>query len=381
MIFTDKLNIHTVLRFTACMIILCGLVFVPVKAAEASELSGGGGAAVIGSIDGIGYSARLYNAENGLPTSDANIVFSSSDGFILIGGNSGLIRYDGTSFERQSSVGGITGVNTIFEDSKGRLWIGSGDNGITCLNKGESMHFSYNEGLLSSSVHAICEDGYGNILIGTTHGIYLIDADLNLNFLNDGRTSGEYIVNLCADGSGTVYGNTKEGSVFRIRDLQVTDYYSPYDLACGFIASLSPGPENSGAVWLGNSNGILCRGSFDDGFADLEYFYLSYYSDVTDETGTTLIPETEPIKHIGYMAGTVWVTTDRRIFYLNSEKDFVRLENIPMNNAINSMAEDFEGNLWFSSSSQGVMKIVANKFLDVTDRAECSLSEQIPDLK
>ena len=57
----------------------------------------GGGAAVTNQAEGIGYSVLLYDATNGLPTSDANVIMSTTDGFIWIGGYSGLICYDGTT--------------------------------------------------------------------------------------------------------------------------------------------------------------------------------------------------------------------------------------------------------------------------------------------
>ncbi|MBE5905461.1 MAG: hypothetical protein E7277_01535 [Lachnospiraceae bacterium] len=41
-----------------------------------------------------GYSAVLYDNTNGLPTSEANAIAETSEGFIWIGSYSGLIRYD-----------------------------------------------------------------------------------------------------------------------------------------------------------------------------------------------------------------------------------------------------------------------------------------------
>lgn len=126
-----------------------------VSAVQDTKLNGG--SAVTGQTSEIGYATELYNADNGLPTSEANVVFSSSDGFVWIGGYSGLLRCDGNSFERQDSSTGITSVNTLFEDSHGRLWIGTNDNGIVYLYKGESQHYSYAEGLNSASVNRPCQ--------------------------------------------------------------------------------------------------------------------------------------------------------------------------------------------------------------------------------
>ena len=45
--------------------------------------------------------------------------------------------------------------------------------------------------------------------------------------------------------------------------------------------------------------------------------------------------------------------------------NIVPLENIPMNNSVSDMTTDYEGNLWFVSTRQGVMKIVPNQFTDI----------------
>ncbi len=85
-----------------------------------------------GSVDPIkhstGYSAVLYNNTNGLPTSEANDIAETGEGFIWIGSYSGLIRYDGNTFERIDSTTGITSVVSLHVDSKDRLWIGTNDN-------------------------------------------------------------------------------------------------------------------------------------------------------------------------------------------------------------------------------------------------------------
>ena len=47
---------------------------------DAEELTSGGGYAVTGQLDNVGYSATLYNAESGLPTSDANYIYASKNG-------------------------------------------------------------------------------------------------------------------------------------------------------------------------------------------------------------------------------------------------------------------------------------------------------------
>ncbi|MBQ9606879.1 MAG: hypothetical protein IJV16_06860, partial [Lachnospiraceae bacterium] len=79
---------------------------------------------------GTDYTAILYNSNNGLPTSEANAIAQSSDGFIWLGGYSGLIRYDGTDFTRFDSTTGISSVFSLYVDKKDRVWIGTNENGV-----------------------------------------------------------------------------------------------------------------------------------------------------------------------------------------------------------------------------------------------------------
>ena len=86
------------------------------------------------------YTSVLYDKTSGLPTSEANAITQSDNGFIWIGGYSGLIRYDGNSFYRYDSSIGITSVVSLFYDSQKRLWIGTNDNGIAVM-KDDSFKF------------------------------------------------------------------------------------------------------------------------------------------------------------------------------------------------------------------------------------------------
>lgn len=134
-----------------------------------------------------GFSAFLYNNPNGLPTSEANAITETEEGFIWIGSYAGLIRYDGNNFERFDSTTGIANVRCLFTDSRDRLWIGTNDSGVFMMTKGELRQWEKTDGLQSSSIRAITEAPDGTILIGHTAGIVAVDAELNLNSLADER--------------------------------------------------------------------------------------------------------------------------------------------------------------------------------------------------
>ncbi|MBR6486867.1 MAG: hybrid sensor histidine kinase/response regulator, partial [Lachnospiraceae bacterium] len=145
----------------------------------------GGGYAVTGQLGETGYMARLYDASNGLPTSDANYILATSDGYVYIGGYSGVIRYDGSTFERLNSTNGLTSARVMFEDTDGRIWVGTNDNGVVVLDGHTRLHYSYEDGLTSSSIRTLVQGGDGCIYIGSTSGVSYVDPDGELCRLDD----------------------------------------------------------------------------------------------------------------------------------------------------------------------------------------------------
>ena len=132
------------LRKLACLM----LALLLVTAAVSADSTGAYGRAVNASgslngeaaVDPIGHSegflAVLYDNVSGLPTSESNAIAQTGEGFIWIGSYSGLIRYDGNSFERVDPSTGIAGVKCLFVDHLDRLWIGTTDSGLVVMKEG-----------------------------------------------------------------------------------------------------------------------------------------------------------------------------------------------------------------------------------------------------
>ena len=172
-----------------------------------------------------GYASVLYNNTNGLPTSEANAIAETSEGFLWIGSYSGLIRYDGNTFERIDSTTGITSVVSLYTDSRDRLWIGTNDNGLAVMDKGKISFYDYVEGLKSSSIRSIVEDPDGYMIIATTHGLGVIDPDMELHSMDETLLNDEYVCELRRGNDGVIYGETLSGAVFTIKDRRITGYY------------------------------------------------------------------------------------------------------------------------------------------------------------
>ena len=117
-------KMRRILAIAVTSFLLGGTLFPSASSAGEDDINRfvGGGYAVSGQIKGVGYTEEIYDATNGLPTSDANVVYASSDGYIWVGGYSGILRFDGNTFERMDSRNGLTSGRCIFEDKDNRMW-------------------------------------------------------------------------------------------------------------------------------------------------------------------------------------------------------------------------------------------------------------------
>ena len=328
-----------------------------VGASDTDEAKTGGGYAVSGQSSQVGYTAKIYDASNGLITSDANYCLCASDGTIWIGGYSGILRYDGSSFERLDTSYGLTSGRGLFEDSIGRIFIGTNDNGVVIIDGNERIHYTYKDGLPSESIRIFEEDADGNVFIGTTSGVAYINIDGQLCAIDDERINNERVLKLSADTSGKIYGQTKNGIVFAIEGCKVTDVYESEDLEMATITSILADPVNTGWVYITTEDSTVFYGPFGESAADMERISVNL---------------NESIHWISYDCGRIWLSTKSAIGYLDEQKQFHEVKNLPMNSSIEMTTSDYQGNLWVASSTQGIMKVVTNNFLDVFERAELS---------
>ena len=61
----------------------------------------------------------------------------------------------------------------------------------------------------------------------------------------------------------------------------------------------------------------------------------------------------------------IWICADNGIGIMENGV-VVKVENMPVDSSVEGVMEDYQGNLWVTSSKQGVMKIVPNQFTDIS---------------
>ncbi|KAA6439378.1 hypothetical protein FEM33_14045 [Dyadobacter flavalbus] len=130
---------------------------------------------------------------DGLSQGFVSDITQDKNGFIWITTSDGLNRYDGTKIttyhhdpEDSTSIGG-NDLSCIFEDSKGRLWIGTRNHGIDLFDRETetAKHFRKgdNNSIRSDEINKITEDKSGALWIETKGGLDRLVFEKNGNHI------------------------------------------------------------------------------------------------------------------------------------------------------------------------------------------------------
>ena len=308
---------------------------------------------VVSTVDPVNqpenFSAVLYDNTNGLPTAEANAIVQTSEGFIWIGSYGGLIRYDGNTFVRMDSTTGVASVVSLFVDSHDRLWIGTNDSGLAMMEKGEFRTWGEDDGLSASYVCAIEEDSDGTIFVGTTEGIVMVSPDdFSIRAVDDPKVAGAYVESIRRGSNGLLYCLTNEDDYFTLSNGKLKDYYTHGEDGFPGITSILPDPDHTDMVYIATADGGFRHG--DPGNLNaMEMMDISPLSDVME---------------IQKFGDQIWIC-DRNGIGVLEGNTFHYMDDLPMNNSVNHVMADYEGNLWFTSQRKGVMKVVNNQFSNV----------------
>ncbi|MDR3458331.1 MAG: two-component regulator propeller domain-containing protein [Verrucomicrobiae bacterium] len=157
----------------ACVVVLAAS---PVRALEPADLSGD-------------FIAAHWDTEDGLPHNLIRCIFQTRDGYLWIGTQQGLARFDGlafTVFNRHNTPALQNNIITSFAETRdGSLWIGT-SLGLTRYHDGQFTTYGRTNGLKADTINSLCVTPDGALWIGGRDGITRwIDG----KFVNDIDTS------------------------------------------------------------------------------------------------------------------------------------------------------------------------------------------------
>lgn len=138
-------------------------------------------------IEGVATLREYYfqttTIEQGLAESAVNAVLQDHAGYIWVGTEGPLQRYDGYGFANYSQVVGEPGglrsaVDVLAEDAAHRIWVGTADTGLYRLTPGASALEPVKVDATGiRNIYVLLADDRRGMWLGSERGLMLIDAD------------------------------------------------------------------------------------------------------------------------------------------------------------------------------------------------------------
>ncbi|MBP5159090.1 MAG: HD domain-containing protein, partial [Lachnospiraceae bacterium] len=324
------------------VMILCLLVGLasPITAKAATSASE--------STDYNDYVQSIYSSNNGLPCGEANDIAQTNDGVLWIGTYAGLYRYNGREFRWIDGYESIKNVNCLYVDEEGRLWIGTNDNGLSIVIREEVVNvLDQSEGLPSNSVQCMIRDSEGLYYIGTTGSLQILVMNNGLKAANT-LDEVSYADSITADREGHVAAVTSDGKLFLMKKGEV-------------LSSISlPGAPEIYSCCAFAPDGTLLAGTSED-----HIYSYDVSSDDFKLLGTISCDGVTNINSLDHLDnGTLFISADNGVSYID-RSGYHALNTNEFNSSIDHILCDYQGNLWFTSSRLGLLRLAKSAFKDI----------------
>ncbi|MFW5721552.1 MAG: ligand-binding sensor domain-containing protein, partial [Bacteroidota bacterium] len=114
------------------------------------------------------YYFDYYGVKEGLAQSKVYDLVQDNQGYIWIGSESGISRFDGVNFINYTAEDGIAegGVKALYKDRNGKIWMGHKTGAITLLDN-EKMKIHPLSELINAEITSFLFDNQGNLWIST----------------------------------------------------------------------------------------------------------------------------------------------------------------------------------------------------------------------
>jgi signal transduction histidine kinase/ligand-binding sensor domain-containing protein len=292
-----------------------------------------------------GYGVDFWREPEGFSQSRVRAILQTRDGYIWLGTDGGLVRFNGESFTAFTTQTGALKDNEVWaleEDSDGGLWIGTYGGGLTLLKNGQFQTFTMAEGLPDDVVMHLSKDSQNNIWMVTSQGLVRHSHGVFTRITPENGLAGPSVTEICSL-PGSVLVATPNG-VYRsllnkpdkfepLADSKIVDHGAPEHLVCA----------RDGSVWIGFSRG-----------------FVEQHKNGVVKTFELPRNTTGRVSHLYEDPhGGVWAVRGKRIAKLQNDK----FEDVPVQGDaaglgnIYSLCMDREDGLWVGLQANGLARL------------------------
>jgi ligand-binding sensor domain-containing protein/signal transduction histidine kinase/DNA-binding response OmpR family regulator len=304
------------------------------------------------------YIMDRWEIQQGLPQNSVLSITQTVDGYLWLGTEEGLVRYDGKQFKvfRSTDVEQLSDhkIKTLYKDRAGKLWIGTYAAGITCLKEGKFTPYTNTDdkGLSHSRVLCINEDREGNVWIGTdSRGLYCLKQGKVTSMTVKEGLSDNKIWSIYEDRQGNLWIGTDSG-MNRLKNGTITTYTTREGLSYNSIWSVVE--DRNGNLWIGTNGGGLNR---------LKNGKFTVYT-TKDGLSSNRIKALYEDRD-----GNLWIGTLQGLNRLeNGQFSTYASDEMASQPSIQALYEDREGSLWIGTELNGLLRLRDGKFTSLTTK-------------
>ncbi len=300
-----------------------------------------------------GERLQTYDENDNLPNNIVWSVLNDSNNNIWIGTNNGLCKMQFShdfygkieyrNITTYSTANGLPSnvIYSLYEDSKGNIWVGTGVNGVAVMEKGSNRFISYNSsnGLANDIVYSITEDNDGNIWMGTKGGAskFVVSTKQFRNYTVADGLGGNHVYRVFRDSKGLIWIGSLGGALCVFDGFAFKKYDESNNVMHKFILSINE--DKSGNIWFGCYGGGLYK---FDGKKFTNYFLKeglkteSPYSIIADNENNIWIGHNKGIEKFNQKSG--------KFYQYGKSEGFQGVECNP-----NAIAIDRNGCVWFGT--------------------------------
>ena len=288
------------------------------------------------------YRQRVWTKDDGLPSNTVSTIHQTQDGYLWIGMDSAVARFDGSKFtvfnQDNSPISPHWSTTVMAEQNDGGLWIGLGY-GLLLYKNGSFTRFTNQDGLWDDDVRALHVGRSGKVWIGSMEGASVYENGTLRRLPRPGSIAPDSRVRgLYEDDSGLLW-ICPESGVHKYHI--ATGEYEEVRHDGGRFYPKSMHKDATGGIWIGDQH---------------QFFRLE-----KDRWIRYALPEDRPLVWVTSLltdqAGSVWfVMSESRVGRFRDGKfTFFDYRDGLAAVGILRIFDDRDGNLWFATIEGGLV--------------------------
>jgi diguanylate cyclase (GGDEF)-like protein len=301
------------------------------------------------------YAQQVWKTDAGLPQNSIQAILQTRDGYLWLGTERGLVRFDGvqfTVFDKGNATGlRSSNVQVLFEDRDGRFWVGTWG-GLHLYRDGRFQSWTTNEGLTNNRILSIAQDRSGAIWIGTGGGLNRLASDKGrLESFREGPT--QSVWSIVEDREASLWFATDGGGLQRLREGKFTRFGEADAFPAGIVQALLV--DSSGDLWIGTDGFGLARRLRN------RFEFFSRKDGLSSDTIETLQEDRDGNLWIGTRSGGLARYVDGKFSALTPADGL-------SDDTVLAIREDVEGSLWVGTVSGGLNRLKDGKFTSYSQK-------------